>query len=259
MSRKVCNVYNRHLKKAMTWHKPPDELQLDVAYIDVWHSRIDLPEAEIENYVLSLSAQERERAEKFTFPDKYEEYVVTRGLLKKALAHVLRQAPSEFHFDYTSSKKPYLPRKYNDQLISFNVSHSHGQALVAISVDRNIGIDIEKIRTDVEYEKLALRFFSMAEHKALMLCPPAERAAAFFATWTRKEAFVKAVGKGIAFGLSEFDVNISPKEAPVMLATRWNPGDVSKWSMANIETEKNYLATLVADGGDFQIRHWYTD
>lgn len=240
----------------MGWRRPPEELQLEAACIDVWHSRISLPEVEIEKHALTLSGQERERAEKFTFADKYEEYVVTRGLLRQALAHVLRQDACTFEFDYSSSNKPYLSRKYNDQQITFNVSHSHGQALVAISVDRNIGIDIEKVRADVEYEKLALRFFSVAEQKALMLYPREERAAAFFATWTRKEAFVKAVGKGIAFGLSEFDVNISPKEAPLMLATRWDPEDVAKWSMANIETEKNYLATVVADGGDFQLRHW---
>ena len=240
----------------LMWAEPPADLELDVAYIDVWRSQIDLPESEIEKYAQTLSEQEQERAAKFTFPDKYEEYVVSRGLLRKALGHVLKQAPSGFQFDYTSSKKPYLSRKYNNRPISFNVSHSHGQALVAISVDRNIGIDIEKIRPDVEYEKLAKRFFSEAEHAAIMLLPLGERVAAFFATWTRKEAFVKATGKGIAFGLSEFDVNILPYEPPAMLVTRWNPADVSKWLMANIETYKNYIATLAADGGEFQMRLW---
>jgi 4'-phosphopantetheinyl transferase len=238
------------------WLESPAGLQLDAGHIDVWRSRIDLPVSEIEKYAETLSEQEQERAAKFTFPDKYEEYVVSRGLLRKALAHVLDQEPSSFKFDYTSSMKPYLVKQYNDRSISFNVSHSHGQALVAISLDRNIGIDIEKIRPDVEYEKLAKRFFSEAEHKALMQCAVEDRVAAFFATWTRKEAFVKAVGKGIAFGLSEFDVNISPFEPPIMLSTRWNPEDVSKWLMASIDIEKNYMATLAADGGEFQIRLW---
>ncbi|MFT5133814.1 MAG: 4'-phosphopantetheinyl transferase, partial [Gammaproteobacteria bacterium] len=82
------------------------------------------------------------------------------------------------------------------------------------------------------------------------------RLPAFFATWTRKEAFVKAVGKGIAFGLSEFDVNIDPEQRPKMQATRWDANDVNKWHMANIDTEKDYMATVVADGGDFQLRLW---
>jgi 4'-phosphopantetheinyl transferase len=240
----------------MKWDRPPADLELGVEYIDVWRSRIDLPRKEVEKYAETLSQQERERAAKFTFPDKYEEYVVSRGLLRKVLAQVLNQSACEFQFDYSASKKPYLSKQYAEKTISFNLSHSHGQVLVAISVDRNIGIDIEKIRPNVEYEKLAKRFFSAAEHTALMLLPIGERVVAFFATWTRKEAFVKAEGKGIAFGLSEFDVNIGPRESPVMLATRWNPDDVSIWSMANIECEENYFATIVADGGDFQLRFW---
>ena len=238
------------------WDKPPEGLQLDSAYIDIWRTRIDLPKNEIESYATTLSEEEKERAARFTFPNKYEEYVVSRGLLRKVLSHVLKQAATEFQFEYTESKKPYLLQKYFDQTLSFNISHSHGQALVAVSLNRNIGIDIEKIRAEVEYEKLALRFFSAAEHHQLMQIPADERARSFFAIWTRKEAFVKAIGKGIAFGLSEFDVNISPEEPPVMLATRWNPEDVSLWSMATIDTENNFMATLATDGGDFQLRCW---
>ncbi|MBT7950488.1 MAG: 4'-phosphopantetheinyl transferase superfamily protein [Gammaproteobacteria bacterium] len=238
------------------WDSPPEGLKLDANYIDVWRTRIDLPEEEVKRYALTLSEEERERAARFTFPDKYEEYVVSRGLLRRALAHVLKQAATDFQFEYTDSKKPYLSKKYGGQSISFNISHSHGQALVAISLQRNIGVDIEKIRTDVEYEKLASRFFSEAEHKQLMQLPQDERARSFFAIWTRKEAFVKAIGKGIAFGLSEFDVNVEPQEPPLMLVTRWNPQDVSSWLMATIDSDPDYMATLATDGGDFQLRCW---
>ncbi len=240
----------------MKWDSAPVDLQLDVNFIDVWRSRVDLPETEIRKYAKTLSQQEQERAEGFSFADKYEEYVVTRGLLRKALAHMLKQTPEAFEFEYTASKKPYLSRKYANKVISFNASHSHGQALVAVSVGRNIGIDIERIRAGVKYEKLAQRFFSEAEYTALMQCPPEQRLSAFYAIWTRKEAFVKAVGKGIAFGLSEFDVNVDPHQPPVMLATRWDPKDASKWLMATIKTEAGYMATVVTDGPEFQLRLW---
>ena len=78
----------------MNWNKAPTDLRLDTACIDVWRSQTDLPEKEIQNYHESLSQEELQRAEKFTFPDKFEEYVVTRGLLRTALAHVLEQVPS---------------------------------------------------------------------------------------------------------------------------------------------------------------------
>ena len=239
----------------MKWDNPPADLALDEAYIDVWRSRIDLPKEEIQKFHETLSQQEQERAEKFIFPDKYEEYVVTRGLLRTALSHVLEQSPGAFAFEYTTEKKPFLVKKFDGQSVSFNVSHSHGQALVAISLDRNIGIDIEKIRNDVAYEKLSKRFFSRAEYEALLQYE-GDPVQAFFTVWTRKEAFVKAVGKGIAFGLSEFDVNIDPDEAPQMLTTRWNHDDVTKWHMSSIPTEPDYIATVVADAREFRLRLW---
>ncbi len=246
---------NRHSQQTMEWAKAPAGLQLSTAFIDVWRSPVDLPAEEIHEYHQTLSQEEQQRADKFTFPDKFEEYVVTRGLLRNALAHVLEQSPGSFKFDYTTEKKPCLGKKINHQSVTFNVSHSHGQVLVAVSLDRNIGIDIEKIRNNVEYEKLAKRFFSQAEYAALMQYK-GDQVAAFFATWTRKEAFVKAVGKGIVFGLAEFDVNIDPDEAPQMLVTRWDPDDVSTWQMMTIETESDYMATLVADGDVFETRLW---
>ena len=238
------------------WDKTPAELQLDNAFVDVWRSRIDLSAAKIDEYRATLSDDELKRAEQFTFPNKQEEYVVTRGLLRSALALVLKQDPGSFNFNYSESKKPYLKTEVDRQPIAFNVSHSHGQALVAISLGRKLGVDIEKIRPEVEFEKLASRFFSSAEHKALMECAQAERVAAFFATWTRKEAFVKAVGKGIAFGLSEFDVNVDANAPPKMLSTRWDANDVGNWHMASIESVNSHMATVVADGSAFQLRLW---
>ena len=238
------------------WNKSPVELRLDNACVDVWRSQIDLSAAKISEYRSMLCEEELKRTEKFTFPNKQEEYVVTRGLLRSALALVLKEDPASFSFKYSESSKPYLTTEVDRQAVAFNVSHSHGQALVAISLDRKLGVDIEKIRPEVEYEKLAERFFSKAEHKALMQCAAEERVAAFFATWTRKEAFVKAVGKGIAFGLSEFDVNVDANAPPKMLHTRWDADDVNNWHMANIESVNSHMATVVADGRAFKLRLW---
>ncbi|MDG2288585.1 MAG: 4'-phosphopantetheinyl transferase superfamily protein [Woeseiaceae bacterium] len=238
------------------WNKSPPELQLDNAFVDVWRSRIDLSVTKISEYRSTLADEELKRAEQFTFPNKEEEYVVTRGLLRRTLALVLKQDPASFSFNYSESKNPYLTKEVDSQPVVFNVSHSHGQALVAISLNRKLGVDIEKIRPEIEYEKLSARFFSKAEHKALMQCTEAERVASFFATWTRKEAFLKAVGKGISFGLSEFDVNVKANDPPKMLRTRWDVNDVNNWHMASVESVNSHKATVVADGRAFQLRLW---
>jgi len=237
----------------MQWHKTPGDLQLSPGHIDLWSAHLDLPEEQIKVFAKTLDRDEIARAEKFNFPDKYCEYVVTRGLLRLALALVAKMEPEDFQFDYTEHNKPGLKKNDNPEGIAFNVSHSHDYALVAIGVNRNIGVDVEKVRESLDHEKLAQRFFSTAEYAALMQTPVLQRARVFYTIWTRKEAFVKAIGKGISFGLSEFDVTT---DEPALLKTHWDPEAALQWKMATIHMEENYRAALVSDGGEFALRHW---
>ena len=128
-------------------------------------------------------------------------------------------------------------------------------ALVALGLDRRLGIDVEKLREDPEHDKLARRYFSKVENEQFEKFQ-GDRARAFFATWTRKEAFVKAVGKGIKYGLSEFDVNIDPDEAPRMLRTGWQENDLNNWHMLDIDCGDDYIATVIADGPCYSVRLW---
>ena len=239
----------------MKWRKPPRDLLPDQDFVDVWRSEIDLPENEVSHYQAMLSSEELQRAERFKFASKRREYIVTRGLLRSALGLLMKVGGEEIGFSYTAENKPVLENVPQQEQLVFNASHSHGQAVVAVSLNRQLGVDIEKIRNDVEYEKLATRYFSENEQQALKDYQ-GDRREAFFATWTRKEAFVKAVGKGIAYGLSEFDVNVDPKLEPVMLATRWQVDDAHNWFMAKLPTARDYQACVAADGGEFSLRLW---
>lgn len=239
----------------MTWQQPPESLRLEPACVDIWRSPIDLSGETLAVYRSTLAEEELARAARFRIEEKYREYVVTRGLLRAALARCLGQPASAFEFQYSAGNKPWLDMQVAGQAVSLNVSHSHGLALVALSLGRRLGVDVEKIRDDVDYEKLALRYFS-ANEKVAFSRYRGDRARAFFAIWTRKEAFVKAVGKGIAYGLSEFDVNVEPDEPPRMLRSGWQEKDVENWAMASIPCGKDYMATVAADGGSFRLRLW---
>ncbi len=239
----------------MEWNKAPADLKLASSYVDVWRSEIKLSESEIDAYAETLSVEEKKRASRFTFTDKQNEFIVSRGLLRRALSHLLKRPANSFEFAYSKEKKPFLKNTNLNETPVFNVSHSHGQALIAISRNRQLGIDIEKIREDVEYKKLAQRFFSKNENRAL-LAYQGNVQRAFFATWTRKEAFVKAIGKGIAFGLGEFDVNTDPDTAPELLETRNQAIDVKNWRMASVATADDYIASVAADAGEFSLRLW---
>ena len=241
----------------MKWPSPPEDLELIDTCIDVWRSDIELSKSEIESYYESLSDEEKTRAGLFTFPDKRKEFIVTRGLLRAALACLTKVPAKSFEFSYSKDKKPFL-NSTEWKGLAFNVSHSHGQALVALTRNRQLGIDIEYIRKDVDFNKLAKRFFSENEYKAL-LDYEGETVRAFFSTWTRKEAFVKAIGKGIAFGLAEFDVNVDPDAPAELLATRWQAEDAQKWRLGSLVCVENYAATVAADGAEFALRYWQFD
>ncbi len=233
------------------WHKTPAALQLSAGHIDLCSAKLDRSTAAVGELAATLSQDEMERAQQFVFPEKYREYVVTRGLLRRSLALVSGLAPQSFQFAYTEHKKPYLKAGN----IAFNVSHSHGYALVALGLNRNIGVDIERIRPDLECEKLARRFFSKAEYRAVMKRARPERKRAFYAIWTRKEALVKAAGTGIALGLREFEVALEPDE-PALTSARRDAAGASSWQLASIAVDEDYQAALATDGGAFALRYW---
>lgn len=238
------------------WNKAPADLRLSNEFVDVWRTRLDLSIDTVNNYLATLSKDERARADRFKARSKRKEFIITRGLLRKTLAQTLDIDPSSLEFDYAEHDKPFLPAATLGVPISFNVSHSHNQALVALTLDRAIGIDIEKIRQDVSFEKLAARFFSKQESQALEKLDKNTLPKAFFACWTRKEAFVKALGDGISFGLSEFSVSVDPYETNVSLLTHWNTGESSNWSIVNIKADEYYIGALAIDGSRFTLRCW---
>jgi len=238
------------------WQQAPFDLKLSHDHIDVWRTRLNLPKNEIAKYHALLSTDEVKRANRYKVKHKRCEYIVTRGLLRTILGQTLGRDSKSFVFEYAKHDKPFLPIETSGTPVSFNVSHSHNQALIAVTLDRTIGIDIEYIRHDVEFKKLAKRFFSDQEYQQLDAYDETKLSAAFFACWTRKEAFVKALGDGIAFGLSEFSVSVDPEDDEIPLSTHLDQAQASKWILMNIKTDEDYIAALAVDKYNLKIRCW---
>mgnify|MGYP006179030661 CR=1 FL=1 len=178
-----------------------------------------------------------------------------RGALRRALAHALDQNPRAFCFEYEAHGRPYLADESGHDGVSFSVSHSHDLALIALTRGRRVGIDIERVRPEVDHEGLSRRFFSSVEYQALRSHHNGVRLRAFFAVWTRKEALVKATGTGIAGGLKAFDVSADPDRPAELLATRWEDADQSNWLLTDICADPDYLACVASDG-ETQVRCW---
>jgi 4'-phosphopantetheinyl transferase len=149
-----------------------------------------------------LDDDERTRADGFAFPLLRDRFVVAHGSLRTILGRALGTAPGDVRFSFGPNGKPALA---DDSRAGFSLSHSDGLAVVAVTSGCAVGVDVEREQPDVSHEPIARQFFSQAEADALGALPPAERQAAFFRGWTRKEALVTLLGLGLAEPVDTFD------------------------------------------------------
>ncbi len=192
-----------------------------------------------------LSGEERERAARFHFERDRGRYTVCRSVLRELLAGYLDAAPEGIEFRYGPAGKPEL----TEGSLRFNVSHSHDLALIAMARERELGVDIERVRAGVEREGIAERFFSPGEVAELRAVAVEERDEAFFRCWTRKEAYVKARGGGLSIPLDSFDVTLGRERAVLSRAV-----DAKRWTLTTLDPAPGYAAALVVEGSAERLR-----
>ena len=237
------------------WLTPPESPTLEKAgSVHVWRAALDLGPELLDKFRRTLAPDEAERAGWFYFPRDRDRFVAARGLLRRILGLYLGRPPEALGFVYGSKGKPSLAD--NDPRLQFNVAHSHGLALYAVALEREVGVDVEQIRAELARERIAERFFSPAEVAALRAVPAEEQPAAFFRCWTRKEAFLKGCGKGLTFGLDQFTVSFTAAEPAAILATPFDPGEASRWSLRHLDPGPGYAGALAVRGGIAEVRCW---
>jgi 4'-phosphopantetheinyl transferase len=238
------------------WPSPPDSLLLPELEVHAWRISLDQSSA-FENELFEILAfDERERANRFHFARDRSHFIVARGFLRQLLGRYLRTSAREILFDYSAYGKPALAGDYVGSGLRFNVSHSHGVALYALMCNCEIGVDVEHIRDDFNVEEIARRFFSRGEVEALVALPADEWIPAFFRCWTRKEAFIKATGKGLSQSLDEFDVTVAPGEPAALLRLLGEPDASSRWSLRDLELGSRFGAALAIERSAFALQCW---
>jgi 4'-phosphopantetheinyl transferase len=238
------------------WNLAPGSIDLLPDEVHVWIAPLSQPETRVADCRTLLSTDERTRADRFHFEKDRTAYTVARAALKSLLGKYMDLPPAAISFEYTSHGKPYLRREVNSADISFNISHSHGLALLAFGIGRQVGVDVERIRPDFGTLEIAQRFFSKSEVEALLAQPPDQQADCFFNCWTRKEAYIKAIGEGLSCPLHRFDVTLAMDEPARLLATRVDSQDASHWSMHNLDVGAGYKAAVIAEGTDWRLHCW---
>ena len=238
--------------QTVNWSQPVDALKLESHHADIWRISLDLEPDTVKGFESTLSAEESHRAAKFQFPADHDRYVIAHGFLRNVLARYLGGNPSHFKFSVNSYGKPSL--KGHD--LEFNLTHSADFALVALTHNRKIGVDVERIRSGISAHVIARQYFSKAEVAELEAIPIELRERAFFVGWTRKEAYIKAQGMGLSLGLDSFDVSITPDEPAILHATRPNPDEAARWTLLSFPVDPRYEAAAAVDGKDIEFRFW---
>lgn len=227
---------------------PDDEVQL-------WRIELDAIGSQEARWQKLLSADEQTRAARFHFARDRRRFAAGRAVLRVILASYLATDPTALNFAYSAKEKPSLAAEQAGAGLMFNVSHSGGIALLAFARGREVGIDIEHVRSDFDLEAIARRFFSAREQSELFALPPEARVEAFFRCWTRKEAYIKATGDGLSLPLSQFDVSLSD-EANALLATRPDAAEAACWQLEHVRAGAGFVAAVCVRGRGWKLRDW---
>jgi 4'-phosphopantetheinyl transferase len=238
------------------WRPPPAALTLSNAEVHVWRASLDPAASCVEHLQRTLSADERHRAARFHFPRDRRRFIVARGVLRDILGRYLGVPPSALGFRYNAYGKPALAGVADEEGLRFNVSHSDETALFAVTCGREVGVDIEHLRTAIACEDIAERFFSARERASLRALPAEVKHRAFFNCWTRKEAYIKAHGEGLSLPLDQFDVSLAPGEPVALLATRSDPREALRWSLQALTPGPGYVAAVAVEGQDWRLTCW---
>lgn len=236
-----------------SWSHPPGLLELQSHQVDIWRIPLDRYPASAEWADSTLSADESERAARFHFEKDRHRYILAHACLRDILSRYLHCGPKQILFSTNKYGKPEL---LSNQEMDFNLSHSGGYVLIAVTLGHKVGVDVEHFRMNLEHEKIARRFFSQAENQEFSAIPHEQKVVAFFNCWTRKEAYIKAHGLGLSLPLDSFDVSFAPNDPPVLRATRPDPTEARKWTLLSLDVHPEHAGALAVEGRDLKFRYW---
>lgn len=230
---------------------PPVSLQGLGDAVHVWQASTQVPVGRLADLTQVLAPDEQERAGRFYFDRDRRRYVVARGLLRMILGRYLHCDPAALRFRYGPYGKPHVAEPATT--LQFNLSHAGDVILYAVTDHVRVGIDVERVDRREDVMSLARRFFSERERTLLRSLPAAKQQTAFFACWTRKEAFIKAIGEGLSYPLDAFDVTVAPETPAALLHTRTDPMAAARWRMYDLAPGPGYTAALAVEGPEVDL------
>jgi 4'-phosphopantetheinyl transferase len=246
------NSYTSKTEPSWTyWSPTTNRISIPADLIHIWLIRLSHMDDPSTLDKDMLSDKELESFRKFHFERDRRRYLISHCALRIILARYLGFAPSQVQYQYSAKGKPSLiePSK-----VYFNLAHSHEIAMVAVAAHEEIGVDVELIRPIEDIDHLARTCFSPREYLEFSQTSPSASQRAFFNGWTRKEAYIKAVGEGLSYPLDQFDVSMLPWESPILTSIAGHPDDVDQWTLHDIPLGEEYAASVALKAQHVNVR-----
>ncbi|NLF71521.1 MAG: 4'-phosphopantetheinyl transferase superfamily protein [Candidatus Anammoximicrobium sp.] len=235
---------------------PTQDLTLLPGQVHVWRASLARHRSHLAELQLLLSAAERARADRFHFAADRDRFTAAHGLLRTLLARYLPESPAQILFAQSSFGKPALELSAGDEDLRFNLSHSQGLVLYAVARGREVGVDVEQIRTMPDCEQIAEQFFSPSERLEWASLSEECRLTGFFGIWTLKEAYVKARGLGLSVPLADFSVSLQPDAAGNCLTSPEAGLESAGWFLRRLMPGSGYAGAVAVEGRDGELACW---
>jgi len=246
------------MKSGLTFHWPPRlaSKSLPANEVHVWAAGLDVSPRELTQLATALSAAEQERAARFRFERHRNRFIAGRGWLRAVLGSYLSAEPGALEFAYSAQGKPALGADFAGTGLSFNLAHCQDLALLAVTRLSQVGVDVEQVRPLADAEDLVSRFFSQRESSLFRKLSEAQKPAAFFNLWTRKEAWLKATGEGIAQSLHLVEVSFLPGDQARLLHLPEGLGGQKAWSLHELVPALGFAGALAVGAETPVVRCW---
>ncbi|MDX2503122.1 MAG: 4'-phosphopantetheinyl transferase superfamily protein [Gammaproteobacteria bacterium] len=242
----------------MAFSTEKQNYQFEEQIIDIWLCQSDALQEKVKYFCSLLSADEKARAERFKFAIHRHRFIVFHGFMRVVLAKYLKIDPSLIQYKKGEKGKPSLSGSLF-QLLKFNLSHTQDLAVLAVTREAEVGVDIEHMERKTDWQGICQRFFTEPEQKALFSLSVKKQSRAFYELWTRKEAYMKVLGTGLALSPTEFTLTVPP-EQPALIKhhSRKYPGikEVGFASITLPDTLNSYCATVALASSIRECRYF---
>ena len=221
-------------------------------YTHVWYAQLDKFESKVDFCFHLLSLEEKNRVEKFKFDNLRRDWILTRGLLRVFISNYLKFDPKKIEFEYNEFGKPFIVPNSESKNLSFNLSHSDGVVVFAFTRHKQVGIDVEKIGGVLNFPEVIELVFHNFEKEWFSKIPTNKKNEIFYKLWTSKEAYIKAIGKGLSFSPNKVSLELDSEENLIFKDIACEK-DLTKWKLVSFKPFPDYISSIVVEDNDTTI------